>query len=103
MSLWWCKLSAQQGNVFCALLVTNQVGQKSWMQTLAPMKSLLGESLGSKDPCHRTESPQLVSSAGRRLLNRENAAKGSRQTGHVPSEDVVAPEAKFQGPAAGFV
>lgn len=34
-------------------------------------------------------------------MDRLNAAKGSRQTGHVPLEDVVAPKAKSLGPAYG--
>jgi hypothetical protein len=49
--------------------------------------------------CCRTASPQPVSTARRRWSNGLNAAKGSRQTGRVPSEDAVAPEAKSPGPA----
>jgi hypothetical protein len=36
-------------------------------------------------------------------VNGLNAAKGSRQTSHVPLEDVVAPETRSLGPAAGVV
>lgn len=69
--------------------------------SLAPLNSL-GNSV-SLDPGPRTESPQPVSSVERRWSYGLNAAKGSRQTGHVPSEDVVAPEAKSPGPATGDV
>ena len=37
------------------------------------------------------------------LVHGRNAAKGSRQTGCVPLEDTLAPEAKSWGPAVGSV
>ena len=57
--------SAQQGNVFCALLdgKFGKADESLWVRSLAPLKALLGDSLGSETLVsvlnHRSWSPQL--------------------------------------------
>ena len=69
--------------------------------SLAPLNSLWQHCVPGPWSSYRITAAGLLGYTP--LVNRLNAAKGSRQTGHVPLEDVVAPEAKSLGPATGSI
>ena len=104
---WGCMPSTQQGSVLFALMVWQSLWQaqkqskngRPYMVVTGSTEQPVGTFVFLA-PCLRTESPQPVSSAERRWSTGMNAAKGSRQTSRVPSEDAVAPEAKSPGPVA---